>query len=85
MPTVQKLSTEEVERVTKRRTTVQDLTEYTELLNGLKPGDWGRLTLAAGESSRVVKRRLTLASKQRGLRLFYKKVDKEGVLFTLKV
>ena len=66
MPTFTKLSQEEVEQLRRRRPQTQDLGEYLAYLDTLKPGEWGAVTLEEGETQRVVKRRLTIAAKQKG-------------------
>ena len=71
MPRVKKLTAAEVAELTKRVSRVE-LGEYVDLIKGFKSGDWGRVELDAAETQRVVKRRLTLAAKQQGLRIRYR-------------
>ena len=79
MPKFEKLSDAEAQNLGKRRQTSPDLTEYLAFLDGMTPGQWGRLTLGDGESQRTVKRRLTVASKQRAMEVKYRR-DREGVV-----
>lgn len=60
-----------------------DLTPYVAMLQGFRSGDWGRIKLEAGESSRVVKRRLTLAAKERRIKLRHRAhiSDADQILF----
>jgi hypothetical protein len=86
MPKLDRLSKAEVEALRRRRNRTQDLSQYLDFLSGLKSGDWGRITLEEGESQRAIKRRLTTASKQRGLNLKYKpgKGEQGQILFEVK-
>ena len=71
MPKVKKLSAAEIAEVTRRVSRIE-LGEYLDLIKGFKPGDWGRVELDPDDAHRVVKRRLTLAAKQQGLKLRYR-------------
>ena len=86
MPKLEKLSPAEVEKLSRRKTRTQDLSEYINFLATLKPGDWGRVTLEPGDSQRVIKRRLTTASKQRGMSIRYKtgKGEDGQIVFEVK-
>lgn len=72
MPKLEKLSPTEVEKLRRRKTRTQDLSQYFAFLDGLRPGEWGRVTLDPGESQRAIKRRLTTAGKQKSMELKYK-------------
>jgi hypothetical protein len=76
----EKLSDEEVQQLTKRAVRV-DLTEYLAYLDTLKVGDWGAVTLEKDEVQRTVKRRLTIAAKERGLKLKYKTAEDGRIVF----
>lgn len=81
----EKLSTEEVEKLKKRRTPTLELSSYLSYLDTLKSGDWGALTVEEGDSTRAIKRRLTLASKQQGKTIKYKKTeDTNKIVFEVK-
>jgi hypothetical protein len=84
MPKFEKLTASEVERLKKRRNATQDLSAYLSYLDTLKSGDWGALTLEQGETQRAIKRRLTMASKQKGIILRYKKGDEGRIIFEVK-
>lgn len=84
MPKFEKLSKAEIEQLTKRKAPVLDLSEYLTYLGTLKTGDWGAVTLAEGETSRVVKRRLTAAAKQKGMTIKYKKSEDNRIIFQVK-
>ncbi len=84
VPTFEKLSEAEVQKLGKRRAPALDLSEYVTFLDTLKVGDWGRISLAEGESQRTVKRRLTMASKQRGVTVKYRRSPEGQVLFQIQ-
>lgn len=86
MPKMERLSSEEVERLKRRRSRTPDLSEYSKFLDGLKPGDWGRVTLAEGESQRAIKRRLTTASRDKNMALKYRpnKGEQGQIVFEVK-
>ncbi|HEY8489696.1 MAG TPA: hypothetical protein VIO14_01765 [Dehalococcoidia bacterium] len=73
----------EVEQL-KRRLSSQDLSEYEAYLETLKPGEWGAIQLEKGESQRVVKRRLTIAGKRKGITVRYKRNTNGVVVFEVK-
>jgi hypothetical protein len=85
MPQLERLTPEEVDALTTRRTPKIDLSEYTDFLTAMRPGDWGRITLN-GESQRTVKRRLTTAGKQMGVGIRYSTRGREEgrLLFHVK-
>lgn len=72
MPKFEKLTTAEVEQLRTRRVRPEPLKEYVDFLQKLKPGEWGRVNVQSGESQRTIKRRLTTAGKQHGMRVKYK-------------
>ncbi len=84
MPKFEKLAPDEVERLKKRRNATQDLSAYSSYLDSLKPGDWGAVSLEHGETQRAIKRRLTMASKQKGMSLRYKKGDEGRIVFEVR-
>ncbi len=86
MPKLEKLSKEDVEKLRRRKTRTQDLSEYLSYLDKLKSGEWGRVTLEPGESQRAIKRRLTSASKQKGMDIKYKygKGEEGQIVFEVK-
>lgn len=84
MPKFEKLSQQEIDKLKKRRATAIDLTEYLSYLNTLKSGDWGSLTLEANETSRAIKRRLTIAAKQQNKTLKYTKAEGSKIVFEVK-
>lgn len=84
MPTFEKLSPEEVERLKRRQPATRDLGPYYAFLESVKPGDWGRVTLEGNETQRVVKRRLTIAAKQKGMSIRYRKSKDGGILFEVR-
>jgi hypothetical protein len=79
MPTFAKLTTDEIDAFSRRRRKI-DLTEYTNFVNMLSPGEWARITFTDGESQRTIKRRTTTAAKQAGRQLRYRKVAEGEVL-----
>lgn len=84
VPKFEKLSAADVEKLGKRRMPTLDLSEYLAFLDRVQPGDWGRLTLLDGESQRTIKRRLTSASKQKGLTVKYRKSPEGQILFQVR-
>lgn len=85
MPHFEKLPESEVEKLRKRKTPREGLLDpYFAFLDTMNAGDWGTVALDDGESQRAVKRRLTTASKQRGMQIKYRKSDQGKILFELK-
>jgi hypothetical protein len=76
----EKLTKTEVEKFTKRTVRI-DLTEYLAYLDTLKTGDWGAVTLEAEDNQRSIKRRLTMAAKEKGLKLKYKPTTDGRIVF----
>jgi hypothetical protein len=73
----------EVERL-KKEVSGQDLSEYEAYLDSLKPGEWGAIALEDAESQRAVKRRLTTASKRKGITIKYKRTKEGVVMFEVR-
>lgn len=84
MPEFGKLSQQEIERLKKRRPPAIDLSQYLSYLDTLKSGEWGSVTPEASESPRAIKRRLTMASKAKGIGIRYKKVEDNRIVFEVK-
>ncbi len=85
MTQFRRLSAEEVQRMALRaKKTTVELTEYTDFLAPLSPGDWGELTLDADESQRTVKRRLTTAGKRLGKAVHYRRGEGRKIRFELR-
>lgn len=84
MAKISKLSRDEVAALTSR-TPRLDLSEYLAMLQGFRSGDWGRIELEPGDDRRVVRRRLTLASKQKGIALRYRASKPEDTTILFRV
>jgi hypothetical protein len=84
MARFEKLSETAIEELRKRRAPTLNLQEYMTYLSTLSPGDWGAVTLDEGESQRAVKRRLTIASRQKGLEIRYKRGEEGKIVFEVK-
>jgi hypothetical protein len=84
MPILSKLTKEEIDTLTRRRTPNIDLSEYLRFLDNMNVGDWGSVTLNEGESRRVVKRRLTTAVRSRGWDIRYKPAGENRFYFRLQ-
>ena len=85
MPRFRTLSSSEVEKLKKRKAPRPDLlADYHTYLEGRKTGDWGAISLEQGESQRAVKRRLTTASKQRGVQIKYRTGDTGEIMFEIR-
>ena|SRR3989337_4418209 len=66
MPTFQTLTDADVQKLDQRRNNLEGLSEYLKFLDSLKEGDWGSVQLQGDESSRMVKRRTTVAAHSQG-------------------
>lgn len=68
-----------------RARSVMDLAPYLDIIDKItqQQGVGGELTLSDNESQRTEKRRLSLAAKQRGLRLTWRKSQKGELRFVL--
>jgi hypothetical protein len=85
MPVFETLSEAEVEQYRRRRAPTFDLREYLAYLDTLQPGQLGAVRLQPGETQRAVKRRLTLAAKQRGMEIRYRRNAEDGrIVFEVK-
>ncbi len=73
MPTARKLTDEEVEQLTRGKGPV-DLTPYAERLQELAVGDWGIIELEPSDRVIAIKRRATVAARQQGKRLVWKRL-----------
>ncbi len=84
MARFEKLSEVAIEELRKRRAPTLNLQEYVAYLSTLSSGDWGAVTLEEGESQRAIKRRLTIASRQQGLEIRYKRGEEGKIVFEVK-
>ncbi len=84
MPRFHKLSKTEI-RALEAPQARPELAKYVEFVTKLKSGDWVRVTLAPREKPRVVKRRLTTASKTLGKTLrYYPSPKATEILFSVQ-
>ena len=84
MPEFRRVAMKDAERYFLKRGQM-DLTEYEAFLSELKEGDVAEVQLGDGETERAVKRRLTVAGKNRGKQVQYSKRAGEGsVVFRVK-
>jgi hypothetical protein len=81
MPTFRPLSAEDVAQLGARTRGRVDLTEYTEFLESMQPGDWGELALDDSENRRAVKRRLTTSAKRMNKQLRYRRAEGQTLRF----
>jgi hypothetical protein len=84
MPTIRRLSAEEIARLQPRRPGVVDLTEYRQFLESLTPGEGGEVTLGSGDTQRMVKRRLSTTAKQLNKQLKYRRGADEVLRFEVQ-
>lgn len=84
MPKFEKLSVAEIERLKKRKSPNLDLSTYFDYLANLKVGDWGAITLEAGDRQRAIKRRLTMAAKQKGVNIRYRSAEEGRIVFEIR-
>ena len=84
MPTLAKVLTADDLRAGARQTHI-DLSEYYELIDAVcrQAGHGGIITLGDGESQRTEKRRLSIAAKERGLKLTWRKSAPGELRFVL--
>jgi hypothetical protein len=84
MPTLQKVL-KEADLAGSRAPAGMDLGPYLELIDSIRGdgGVGGEVALAADESQRTEKRRLSLAAKQRGYKLTWRKARSGGLKFLL--
>jgi hypothetical protein len=83
MPSVRKLSADEVQRLKSRGSRV-DLSTYEASLRDLRIGEWGVIQLEAGEKVATVKRRYTMAAKNQGKHLTYKRLRNNSIPFEVQ-
>ena len=83
MPSVRRLSSDEVQRLRSRGTRV-DLTPYEADLRDLQPGDWGAIDLTDTDKVPTVKRRYTTAAKNQGKSLVYKRRRRDTIPFEVR-
>lgn len=84
MPQLAKVLTE-ADLKSQRGQTRMDLTPYMEIIEEVsrQGGVGGELALGSGESQRTEKRRLSIAAKQRNLKLTWRKPRDGGLRFVL--
>jgi hypothetical protein len=83
VPILRKLDNSEVERLNRRGNRV-DLTPYINDLAGFAVGEWGMIELDADERVPTVKRRYTLAARQLGKALAYRRLRAAGIPFEVR-
>lgn len=84
MPVFERLSKQEIEMLSQRKTSSLDLGEYTDYLKGLKTNDWGAIKLGRGESPRSIRRRVTMAANGLGVNIQHvRNKDDDRVLFRM--
>jgi hypothetical protein len=83
MPSVRKLTSEEVQRLRSRGSRV-DLSPYEASLSELNVGEWGLIELASGDKVPTVKRRYTMAAKNQGKALVYKRLRNGTIPFEVR-
>lgn len=80
MPQFRTLSPAEVQQLTTRRLNLADLAPYMDYLETLQVGDYGEVTIGEGEKKQTVKRRTTLAAKQLGMAIKWKRSQDQNTL-----
>lgn len=83
MPSVRKLSSDEIQRLRSRGSRV-DLSPYEASLRELSPGDWGVIQLESSDKVPTVKRRYTMAAKNQGKELAYKRLRSGAIPFEVR-
>ena len=84
MPEFRRVANKDAERYFLKRGQM-DLTQYEGFMAELKEGDVAEVSLGEGETERAIKRRLTVAAKNRGKKLQYsKRADEGSVVFRVK-
>ena len=73
MPSFTKLSNREVQELQRRRSNLQDLTEYLNYLQTLKVGDWGSIHLSQDDTQRSVKRRTSIAATNQAKKIVWRR------------
>jgi hypothetical protein len=80
MPQFRTLTADEVSKLKARRVNVDNLYPYMDYLRTLKIGDFGEVTIESGESGQAVKRRTTMAAKQLGMAIKWRRSRDENKL-----
>ena len=80
MPQFRTFTREEVAKHKARRVNVTNLYPYMDYLRTLYVGDFGEITIEAGESRQAVKRRTTMAAKQLGMAIKWRISEQEKTL-----
>lgn len=84
MPRFHKLSKTEI-RALQGPQVRPELVRYVEFIKELRSGDWARVTLAPREDPRIIKRRLTTASKTQGKTLrYYASSKSTAIVFSVQ-
>ncbi len=83
MPTARKLTDEEVAQLTRGKGPL-DLTAYTQTLQEIEVGDWGAIELEPSERVIAIKRRATVAARQQGKRLVWKRLRENLLPFEVR-
>jgi hypothetical protein len=80
MPQFRTLSNEEIKARRKRRVNTAYHEPYMEYLRTLSPGDYGEITLEHDERRQVVKCRTTVAAKELGMAIKWRRSQDENKL-----
>lgn len=80
MPVVRRITPVEASRFLERNGRV-DIAPYADGLAQLTVGDWGLIELQPGETAAVVKRRYSMAARDQGKRLVYKRTRLFPIVF----
>ena len=80
MPQFRTFTREEVAKHKARRVNVTNLYPYMDYLRTLHVGDFGEITIEAGESRLAVKRRTTMAAKQLSMAIKWRISEQEKTL-----
>ncbi len=83
MPSVRRLSTDEIQRLRSRGSRV-DLTSYEAEIRDLTIGEWGVIALDSNDKVPTVKRRYTMAAKNQGKALAYKRLRNNTIPFEVR-
>lgn len=86
MPKFSQLSEGEVATLKTRSVNGEAIKEYVEAMRGLQPGTFMRLNLEGDDTQRTVKRRASMAATSLGMKITWKRADKEAnnVVFEVK-
>lgn len=85
MPTIRKLSVEEVQKIEKKTKGQRRMTEeqYDTFLEGYDIGDYGEAELEEGEKRITVRNRLKAAAERRGLTLQFRRTQGNTLRFVV--